>query len=118
MDGSRLAVACLSLADGRSAGGITGAWLVWYDPAGNDGTGDAAWSHDPAHAKRFTPEEWTELYAAAPANRPVRPDGKPNKPITMFNLAVVPVDAGRLPSIAPEDPVPSLADELRAMGLM
>ena len=36
------AVACLGLADGREAGEITGAWLVWYDPAGNDGNGDAA----------------------------------------------------------------------------
>ena len=42
------AVACLGLADGREADGITGAWLVWYDPAGNNGAGDAAWSHDPA----------------------------------------------------------------------
>ena len=85
------AVACLGLADGREAGDITGAWLVWYDPAGNNGNGDAAWSHDPADAARFTDQEWAELYAAAPANQPRRPDGKPNRPITMFNLAIVPV---------------------------
>ena len=85
------AVACLGLADGRDAGDITGAWLVWYDPAGNNGNGDAAWSHDPADAARFTDREWAELYAAVPANRPRRPDGKPNRPITMFNLAIVPV---------------------------
>jgi hypothetical protein len=95
------AVACLGLADGREAGGITGAWLVWYDPAGNNGNGDAAWSHDPADAARFTEWEWAELYAAVPANRPRRPDGKPNRPITMFNLAVVPVRLGELPSIPP-----------------
>ena len=76
------AVACLGLADGREAGDITGAWLVWYDPAGNNGDGDAAWSHDPADAARFTEREWAELYAAAPANRPRRPDGKPNRPTT------------------------------------
>jgi hypothetical protein len=28
----------------------SGAWLVYYDPAGNGGNGDAAWSHDPADA--------------------------------------------------------------------
>jgi hypothetical protein len=95
------AVACLGLADGRDAGEITGAWLVWYDPAGNDGNGDAAWSHDPADAARFTDREWAELYAAAPANRPRRPDGKPNRPITMFNLAIIPVRLGELPSIPP-----------------
>jgi hypothetical protein len=93
------AVACLGLADGREAGEITGAWLVWYDPAGNNGNGDAAWSHDPADAARFTEREWVELYAAVPANRPRRLDGKPNRPITMFNLAVIPVRLGELPSI-------------------
>ena len=95
------AVACLGLADGREAGDITGAWLVWYDPAGNNGDGDAAWSHDPADAARFTEREWAELYAAAPANRPRRPDGKPNRPITIFNLVIVPVRPGELPSIPP-----------------
>ena len=95
------AVACLGLADGREADGITGAWLVWYNPAGNNGNGDAAWSHDPADAARFTDQEWAELYAAAPANRPRRPDGKPNRPITMLNLMIVPVRPGELPSIPP-----------------
>jgi hypothetical protein len=95
------AVACLGLADGRDAGEITGAWLIRYDPAGNDGTGDAAWSHDPADAARFTEREWAQLYAAAPANRPWRPDGKPNRPITMFNLAIVPVGPAELPSPLP-----------------
>ena len=95
------AVACLGLADGREADGITGAWLVWYDPAGNNGNGDAAWSHDPADAARFTDQEWAELYAAAPANRPLRSDGKPNRPITMLNLLIVPVRLGELPTIPP-----------------
>ena len=95
------AVACLGLADGREAGEITGAWLVWYDPAGNNGNGDAAWSHDPADAARFTEREWAELYTAVPGNRPQRPDGKPNRPIAMFNLAIVPVRPGELPSIPP-----------------
>jgi hypothetical protein len=101
------AVACLGLADGRSAGAIDGAWLVWYDPAGNDGNGDATWSHNPAEAARFTDEEWNGLYEAVPANRPLRTDGKPNRPITMFNLAVVPVRPGELPSIPPDADPPS-----------
>jgi hypothetical protein len=108
------AVACLGLADGREAGEITGAWLVWYDPAGNNGNGDAAWSHDQADAARFTEREWAELYAAVPENRPRRPDGKPNRPITMFNLAIVPVRAGELPSIPPapevDAPQPPVTD--------
>jgi hypothetical protein len=95
------AVACLGLADGRDVGDITGGWLVWYDPAGNNGNGDAAWSHDPADAARFTDREWAELWTAAPANRPMRPDGKPNRPITMLNLLIVPVRPGELPTIPP-----------------
>lgn len=152
MDGRLLAVACLGLADGSSAGELDGAWLVSYDPAGCDGYGEGAWSPDPADAALFTPEEWAELWTAAPANRPLRPDGKPNRPITRFSTVVVPVDPGRLPSILPAgpdgrppmtdaefvahvyelaaQPVPpprppdppaekiSLADEMRAMGLM
>lgn len=101
------AVACLGLADGRSAGAIDGAWLVWYDPGGNDGNGDATWSHDPAEAARFTDEEWARLYEAVPANRPLRSDGKPNRPITMFNLAVVPLRPGELPSMRPKPDPPS-----------
>ena len=108
------AVACLGLADGREADEITGAWLVWYDPAGNNGNGDAAWSHDPADAARFTEREWAELYTAVPGNRPQRPDGKPNRPIAMFNLAIVPVRPGELPSIPPAPevgaPQPSMTD--------
>jgi hypothetical protein len=102
MEDGYVAVACMSLAAGRIPPELAGAWLVWYDPEGNDGTGDAAWSHDPADAARFTPEEWVGLYTTAPANRPVRPDGKPNRPITMFTLMIVPVDPGKLPSILPE----------------
>ena len=67
-------MACLGLADGRSAGEVDGAWLVSYDPAGHDGLGAAVWSRDPAEAARFTAEEWTALSAAAPASIP-RPDG-------------------------------------------
>ena len=110
------AVACLGLPDGRDAE-IAGAWLVWYDPAGNDGNGDAAWSHDPADGARFTDREWAELWTAAPANRPLRPDGKPNRPITMLNLLIVPVRPGELPTIpsgpeavSPEPPTETEAE--------
>ena len=68
MESEYVAVACLGLADGRSAGEVDGAWLVSYDPAGHDGLGAAVWSRDPAEAARFTAEEWTALSAAAPAS--------------------------------------------------
>jgi hypothetical protein len=104
MDVEHVAVACLGLADGTSAGELDGAWLVSYDPAGCDGCGDGTWSRDPAEAARFTPQEWAELWTASPENRPLRPDGKPNRPITMFSLTIVPAYPGRLPSILPAGP--------------
>jgi len=102
MEDGLVAVACMSLADGRIPEGMAGAWLVRYDPEGNDGTGDALWSHDPADAARFTVREWAELYTASPKCRPLRPDGKPNRPITALTTMVVPVYPGRLPSILPD----------------
>ena len=93
------AVACLGLADGREADEITGAWLVWYDPAGNNGNGDAAWSHDPADAARFTEREWAELYTAIPGNRPQRP-GREAQPA---DRDVQPGDCSRRPGRAAVD---------------
>ena len=104
MDAEHVAVACLGLADGSSAGELDGAWLVSYDPAGCDGRGDGTFSQDPAEAARFTPQEWAELWTASPANRPLRPDAKPNRPLTMFRLMIVPAYPGRLPSILPAGP--------------
>jgi hypothetical protein len=103
-------------------GPLTGAWLVSYDPEGNDGHGDALWTHDPAGATVFTGDEWTALSRAVPANRPLRPDGKPNRPLTAFTTLSTPVDRPArprppVPEPAPAEPV-SLAEELRAMGLM
>jgi len=34
-----------------------------------------------------TAEVATECYRAVPYNRPLRPDGKPNRPLTMFSVA-------------------------------
>jgi hypothetical protein len=45
-----------------------------------------------------------------------RPDGKPNRPITMFDVMVVPIDLGELPSIlpAPEPAAPPRRAESEA----
>jgi hypothetical protein len=115
-------VQCLSLAGDISAGELAGAWLVSYDPEGCDGHGEGTWTHDPTEATVFTSEEWLALSRAVPANRPLRPDGKPNRPITMFTTLLTPVDRPAppqplVPEPAPDEPV-SLADEMRAMGLM
>jgi hypothetical protein len=68
-----------------------GAYLVRYDPEAHDGRGDVEWSPDPARAQRF-PDVRTALEAlrAVPRCRPRRPDGKPNRPLMAFTIAVEP----------------------------
>jgi hypothetical protein len=113
-------IACVGL--GRTFGGgwPAGAYLASYDPAGNNGHGDAAWTADPAGALVFSDmAAAAECYRAVPANRPLREDGKPNRPLTMFAITYVPVPApAPAPPPAASPPPVSLADELRNMGLM
>jgi len=49
---------------------------------------------------------------------PLRPDGKPNQPITALDLMVVPVEPGTLPSILPEpgSAAPRLREEAKNHG--
>jgi hypothetical protein len=77
----------VSLADGRTDGIPVGCYLASYDPEANDGNGIASWTPDPAEAMTFpTTEEAAGCYRAVPASRPLRPDGKPNRPLTMFSV--------------------------------
>jgi hypothetical protein len=78
----------LSLADGRTEDISVGWYLAAYDPEANDGNGMASWTPDPYKALTFaTGIEAAACYRAVPRSRPVRPDGKPNRPLTMFALA-------------------------------
>ena len=71
-----------------------GAYLASYDPEANDGQGHASWTENPATAMVFSSTEAAyECYRTVPANRPIRPDGKPNRPLTLFSIEVVPVTA-------------------------
>ena len=63
-------------------------YLSSYSPEGANGHGVAHWTPDPAEAMTFaTAEAATECYRAVPYNRPLCPDGKPNRPLTMFSVA-------------------------------
>jgi hypothetical protein len=75
----------ISMADGRTDGLPVGCYLASYDPEANDGYGTATWTPDPANAMTFaTGDAAAACYDAIPRNRPLRPDGKPNRPLTMF----------------------------------
>lgn len=71
-----------------------GAYLASYDPEANDGQGRASWTEDPARALVFSNAAAAfECYRTVPVNRPIRPDGKPNRPLTLFSIELVPVTA-------------------------
>lgn len=68
-----------------------GSYLVSYDPEAHDGRGDVTWSADPRAAHRFkTPAAALAAVMAVPRCRPTRPDGKPNRPLTAFTVALEP----------------------------
>jgi hypothetical protein len=65
----------------------SGLYLASYDPEGNAGQGAAAWTDDPDLALQFpTMADANACYMAVPASRPVRRDGKPNRPLTAFSV--------------------------------
>jgi len=72
---------------------VVGLALESYDPDAYDGRGDAAFTGDPAKAKRFPDSraamtEWTRQSVV----RPLREDGKPNRPLTAFTVSPMPMD--------------------------
>ena len=79
-EGIRLVL--VSLADGRTEGVPVGCYLASFEPEAGDGNGAASWTDDPTHAMTFeTAEAAAACYRTVPHNRPLRPDGKPNRPI-------------------------------------
>jgi hypothetical protein len=66
-----------------------GAWLESFDPAAYDGRGLVRWTVDPAKAARFPSKEMAfRTWYASPACRPIRPDGKPNRPLTAYTVTI------------------------------
>jgi hypothetical protein len=73
--------------------GPAGQYLEAYDPDAFDGGGDATFTSEVARAKRFATvaEAWAEL-GRRPTARPVRSDGKPNRPLTTFTMQILPLE--------------------------
>jgi hypothetical protein len=77
----------VSLADGRTDGVPVGCYLASFDPEAGYGDGEAHWTPDPTQALTFaTADEAMACYLSVPRNRPARPDGKPNRPLTTFSV--------------------------------
>lgn len=72
---------------------MRGQYLREFDPDAHDGRGEAVWTDDISLAKKFDSvgsamAAWKQQSAV----RPVRPDGKPNRPLTAFTVSVAAMD--------------------------
>lgn len=68
------------------------AWVKRYDPDAFDGGGDVEFTSDPAEALSFaTVSEALTFWKQVSTVRPVREDGKPNRPLTAFTTGVQPL---------------------------
>lgn len=71
----------------------TGAYLKEYDPEAHDGQGSARWTEDLAEALIFdSADDAADLWRTIPKARPLRPDGRPNRPLTAFTVAIDPIE--------------------------
>jgi hypothetical protein len=70
--------------------------LAAFDADAHDGRGDATWTTNPDDALTFdTLEAAKDFHQTTSTVRPLRDDGKPNRPLTMFTVIVGPLDAYR-----------------------
>jgi hypothetical protein len=68
---------------------VKGQYLEWSNPNAKHGMGDELWTGDLKRAKKFeTFEAAMECWRAQSTNRPWRPDGKANRPLTAFSVTV------------------------------
>ena len=70
-----------------------GTYLESYDPDAHDGMGAIVWTSDITKAMRFA--SFVAVMAAWQTTstvNPVRDDGRPNRPLTAFNIEPRPVD--------------------------
>lgn len=68
----------------------SGDYLRSYDGEAHEGRGYAVWTRDPALALRFeTGAEAMRFWTQQPVSRPLRPDGRPNRPLTAFTVSIL-----------------------------
>jgi hypothetical protein len=85
----RVRLLCLGAADGPTEGTPLGCYLAEHDSEANDCRGSASWTPDPAKALAFeAAEPAMTCHRAQPKTRPMRPDGKPNRPLTVFAITL------------------------------
>lgn len=69
---------------------MVGQYLQSYDPEARDGLGETRWTADPAKARLFDKAgDGFELWRTVSKTRPVRDDGKPNRPLSAHSIEMV-----------------------------
>lgn len=72
--------------DGPSPEGL---FLKTYNPEAFDGLGDSSWTADCRKAMKFEDGVAAiKCYLQVPSNRPIREDGKPNRPLTALSIVI------------------------------
>jgi hypothetical protein len=68
---------------------VSGPYLEWFDVDANGGRGADRWTHDLGKAMRFPSfEAAMECWRAQSTHTPLRDDGKPNRPLTAYNVSI------------------------------
>lgn len=74
---------------------VVGAWLKSYDPDENEGQGGFEVTDDRAEALVFDDLiALRDCWAAQSTVKPLRTDGKPNRPLTAYTIEARPVELG------------------------
>lgn len=67
----------------------SGKYVKSYDPDGNCGLGDIVITEDPTKALKFeSAEDAIRLWKAQSKVCPIRPDGRPNRPLTACTVSI------------------------------
>ena len=73
-----------------AAANVQGSYVATYDPDAFDGLGHATFTEDPYLAATFASfERALEFWQAQSKVRPLRDDGKPNRPLTALSVEIV-----------------------------
>jgi len=78
-------------ADGLDRSGMRGGFLKSFDPEAHNGRGVVSWTRNLDEARLFeTQTQVWSLWHTVPRNLAIRPDGRPNKPLTAWHIMVQP----------------------------
>lgn len=67
-----------------------GMYVAKYDPNGRNGRGDVVFTPEPEGALKFaTAKDVLDFYQQVSTTHPLRPDGKPNRPLTAYTVEIV-----------------------------